>query len=53
MVTIADVSDRKNENSGYSFICAFNKSNIFGIEYLHQLQNLYFVFTNKELEINL
>lgn len=26
---------------------------LYGIQYLHQLQNLYFALTNKELEVNL
>lgn len=42
---------RFNEE-GYSFAWEFCRNESVEIRYLHQLQNLYFALTKKELEIN-
>lgn len=46
----------KEEDGYLPMVWGNNKLNVFGFancEYLHQLQNLYFALTNKELNINI
>lgn len=48
-----DLSFISGDKNGFLEVCLFPYSDQFRFQYLHQLQNLYYALTGKELEITL
>lgn len=54
LITIADVSDRKQQNSGFTYILTYRGAmRVYGVRYVDELQDLYLTLTGKELEVKL